>query len=72
MKAELAANADVDQTRDGFVLCDTLLTEVNGFITGASAKRRKRRSFDDLSLTNEADRATLRQHVPLFGMLLNL
>ena len=68
LKNELAANADVDQTKDGFILCDTLLTEVNGFITGASAKRRKRRSFDDLSLTNEADRATLRQHVPLFGM----
>jgi len=67
LKDELAANTNIDQTRDGFVLCDTLLTEVDGFITGADARRRKRRSFDDLSLTNEADRATLRQHIPLFG-----
>ena len=72
---ELAAEADVDQTKDGFVLCDTLLTEVTGFIDGVNARKRRsversarnRRSFDDLSLTNEGDRATLRQHVPLFS-----
>ena len=69
LKGELAAEPTVDQEQDGFVLCDTLLTEVTGFIDGASAaKRRRRRSFDSLSLTNEADRATLRQHVPLFGV----
>ena len=75
LKDELAAEADVDQTKDGFVLCDTLLTEVTGFIDGVNARKRRsversarnRRSFDDLSLTNEGDRATLRQHVPLFS-----